>query len=62
MMSEPNSYKRFLLFLSGIVVLILGIMLILTWWHDVVILFRGAIGMILSLAGMLILYILSQQK
>ena len=61
-MAEQNNYKKFLLFLCGNVVLVLGVMLILTWWQDVVILFRGAVGIIFALAGMLTLYILSQKK
>ena len=61
-MADKNNYKKFLLFLCGNIVLILGVMLILTWWQDVVVLFRGAVGMIFALAGMIVLYILSQEK
>lgn len=61
-MSEQNNYKKFLFFLVGNAVLILGVMLILAWWQDVVILFRGATGLVLALAGLLTLYILSQKK
>ncbi|MBF0522108.1 MAG: hypothetical protein HQL24_03520 [Candidatus Omnitrophica bacterium] len=61
-MSDQNNYKKFLLFLAGNLILIFGIMLVLLWWQDVVILFRGAIGMIFALGGMLMLFIVSQQK
>ena len=40
----------------GVFVLLLGISLVLTWWRDVVVLFRGVIGMILAVAGLLVLY------
>ena len=51
-----NTYKKFVLFLAGFFVLILGITLILIWWDDVVVLFRGTVGIILALAGLFTLY------
>ena len=49
-----------LLFLCGGVVLIIGMTLVLFWWRDVVILFRGAIGILLALGGMLLLYMVKE--
>jgi len=54
--SQTKNYKKFVLFVAGFFVLILGITLILVWWKDVVGLFRGAIGFILALAGLFSLY------
>lgn len=48
--------KRFTFGVTGFVVLILGVALILLYWNDVVILFRGIIGIILALAGLFTLY------
>jgi hypothetical protein len=53
---QKNTYKKFVLFLVGFFILILGITLVLIWWADVVVLFRGALGIILALAGLLTLY------
>ena len=39
----------------GFIVLVVGIALTLAWWSDVVVIFRGAIGTILALIGILIL-------
>jgi hypothetical protein len=44
----------------GMFVLVLGITLILVWWEDVVSLFKGAIGVILALAGLVTLYAVSK--
>ncbi len=57
---QKSTYKKFLMFLIGFLILILGITLILAWWKDVVILFKGAIGMILALGGLLALYTLNK--
>jgi len=53
-------YKKFVLFAVGFFVLILGVTLILVWWMDVAVLFRGATGIILALAGLLTLYALNK--
>lgn len=58
--SQKSTYKRFLMFLVGFFILILGVTLILAWWKDVVILFKGAIGMMLALGGLLALYTLNK--
>lgn len=51
-----NTYKKFVLFVAGFFVIVLGVTLILGWWPDVVALFKGATGIILALAGLLMLY------
>ena len=57
---QKSTYKKFLMFLIGFFILILGITLILAWWKDVVILFKGAIGILLALGGLLALYTLNK--
>ena len=37
--------------------LVLGISRILVWWDDVVVIFKGAIGILMALLGLLILYL-----
>ncbi|MDP8212269.1 MAG: hypothetical protein P9X22_03130 [Candidatus Zapsychrus exili] len=61
MTQEKNGYKKFLMFLIGNLILIFGITLVLVWWKDVILLFKGSIGMILALAGLLMLYIMGQK-
>lgn len=58
--NQKNTYKKFLLFVIGFFILILGVTLILAWWPSVVTLFRGSIGVILALAGLMMLYGLSK--
>jgi len=58
--NQKSTYKKFLMFLVGFFILILGITLILAWWESVVILFKGASGMALALAGLLMLYTLNK--
>jgi len=55
-----KTYKKFLLFVVGFFILILGVTLILVWWSDVASLFRGAVGMVLAMAGVLTLYALNK--
>jgi len=47
--------KNFVLFLIGAIILVTGISLILLWWPQVVIVFQGAIGIILALVGLIAL-------
>lgn len=47
--------KSFILFFIGTVVLIAGIALVLLWWPQVVVVFKGAIGIFLALVGLVIL-------
>ena len=53
--TAEKSLKKFLLLALGGVVLVFGITLILKEWDQVVVVFRGVIGMALALAGLLIL-------
>ena len=53
---QNKTFKKFLLFVIGFFILIFGIMLILVWWQYVAFLFKGAVGLILALAGLLMLY------
>ncbi len=58
-MSKENDkagYKKFLMFLVGVFVLILGVTFVLVWWEDVAAVFRGFIGVILAIAGLVVLY------
>jgi len=57
---KHSGYKKFVLFLVGFVVLILGVTLILVWWKDVAVLFRGTVGIILALGGLFTLYAVSK--
>ena len=53
--------KKSALFVLGSFILILGIALVLRFWADVVVLFRAVIGMVLALAGLLVLYSLNKK-
>jgi len=57
---QNKAYKKFLLFLVGVFLLVLGITLILFWWDEVVALFQGALGLVIALSGMVILYYLKK--
>ena len=47
---------RYSFFPLGFVTLIAGIALVLAWWPAVVGLFKGLSGMVLAVAGLLLLY------
>ena len=55
--SENGNYKKFLMYLSAVFVLILGITLTLVWWDDVVSLFKGFLGIAFALVGLVMLYV-----
>ena len=59
---KKDTYKKFVQFVVGFFILILGITLILVWWHETVALFKGALGVFLALGGLLTLYALNQNK
>ena len=42
--------------MAGGIILVLGIALILTWWQDVEVLFKGGSGIVIALIGMIVLY------
>ncbi|MFA5059510.1 MAG: hypothetical protein WC676_02670 [Candidatus Omnitrophota bacterium] len=50
-----NVKKNILFFVGGFTVFVIGIGLVLTFWQDVVSVFRGMVGIVLALAGILIL-------
>ncbi len=56
-----SEMKKTILYILGSFLLVLGITFVLAWWPDVVVLFRGGIGMALALGGLLILYSLNQK-
>lgn len=49
--------KGLIYFTLGAFILISGIALILLWWPQVINLFKGIVGMILALVGLIILYV-----
>lgn len=53
MLFKSNS----IFFFVGFFILVLGIVLILQWWPEVVNLFKAVTGMILALAGLIVLWI-----
>lgn len=61
-MSKKNGMKEIVGFPLGCILLVLGISLILLWWSDLVIIFRGIIGFIIALSGLFILYVIGQKK
>lgn len=52
--------KKGILFVVGMFLVIAGVTLVLVWWQDVVTLFRGGTGMVLAVAGLLVLYSLKK--
>ena len=58
--TKNGGYKKFILACAGMFILVLGVRLILVWWADVLVFFRGVIGMSLAFIGLLILYFLKQ--
>ena len=56
MSDNHDEYKKFLLYLIGAFVLILGVTLNLLWWNDFVRLLKGVMGVALALTGLVILY------
>jgi hypothetical protein len=48
--------SSFLLTALGSIFLLIGITLVLMWWPDVVVLFRGFIGIAIALGGLFLLY------
>ena len=52
--------KRTVLLFSGFLTLIIGVVLILACWREVVMLMRASVGLVLALAGLFILYAASK--
>lgn len=47
--------KKILLWVAGLIVLVLGLGLILKFWGEIAILFKGIIGMALAIAGLVMM-------
>ena len=60
-MKMKARFPKLILYLAGSVILVLGIALVLRFWADVVLVFRAVIGMVLALAGLLVLYSLNRK-
>lgn len=58
--NKKFKYSKPVLFLGGMMVLILGLVLVLVWWKDVVVLFRGCVGVFIALAGLMMLFVAQQ--
>ena len=52
--------KKFLILPVGLALVIVGVSLILLWFDDLAIVFRGTIGFVIALAGLLTLYSLNK--
>ncbi len=52
--------SKLALLLGGLGFMILGIVLVLVWWQDVMSLFRGFIGVFIALGGLLVLYMVKE--
>ncbi len=48
------------LFLTGSIVLIVGLVLVLVWWPDVVSFMKGFIGMAVAIGGLVLLYMVKE--
>jgi hypothetical protein len=48
--------NKFLLWVIGFSILITGVTLMLAWWSDLIILFKGGSGLFLALSGLGVLY------
>jgi hypothetical protein len=52
--------KRFVMMFLGAVLLIAGIIIVLTNWTSVIVLFKGGVGLAIALTGLTILYLAGQ--
>ncbi len=59
---SKNNLKEMIGFPLGCVLLIIGIILILVWWQDLLVIFRGVAGFIIAISGLFILYLIGQKK
>ena len=49
--------KKMILFIVGVAFLLIGVTLILRWWPYLEIIFKGALGVVLALAGLVMLFL-----
>ncbi len=59
-MGNAQGANKGLLGVVGVIALVVGLTLVLVWWPDVMVLFRGILGIVLAVAGLFILYIIRQ--
>ena len=52
--------KKILLFLGGMACLVLGLAMVLKWWPEVALLFRGVGGMAVAFIGIIMLYLIKE--
>jgi len=57
-MAKKNPATKAIFFIGGIIALFGGITLTLAWWDDLAVLFRGCIGVILAIGGLIVLYMI----
>ncbi len=48
--------KLQVIFISGLVILVIGVSMILAWWPDVVAFVKGFLGMAVAIGGLLMMY------
>ena len=49
--------KKNRIFIGGIFVLVIGVWMILAWWPDVVSFFKGFLGIVIAVGGLLMMYV-----
>ena len=54
--------KNSLSVIIGVVILVTGVTLVLAWWPDVVVIFKGVTGTALAIVGLIILYLTGARK
>ena len=54
--------KKIYLFLSGSLLLIVGITAVLKNWESVLVIFKGLIGMVLAVTGLVVLSFINDDK
>ena len=58
--SNDKIYKKFVLSILGVLMVVLGITMVLSFWPDVVSFFKGISGIVISIAGLTLLYFLKK--
>ncbi len=53
---DDRERKKFIKFVGGCLLVVTGITMILLWFDDLAVIFRGSIGFITALGGLLLLY------
>jgi hypothetical protein len=55
--TTDKKYQHFVLVLSGICAIVVGVTMILSWWDAVVMLVKGGLGVVCTVAGLVVLYV-----